>query len=102
MSSEESNISSFEWDPYKEWLNIGKHGVNFKTASQAFKDPKIRIWIDSKHSEQEPRYFCVGKVGHRILMVRFLYRAGKIRIIGAGYWRKGGKYYDQDEKEKNS
>ena len=102
MSGEASSTSSFEWDPYKEWLNILKHGVNFTTATEAFKDPRIRISIDSKHSEKEPRYFCLGKVGHRILTVRFLYRAGKIRIIGAGYWRKGAQCYDQDEKEKSS
>ncbi|PIQ81816.1 MAG: hypothetical protein COV76_06885 [Candidatus Omnitrophica bacterium CG11_big_fil_rev_8_21_14_0_20_64_10] len=30
----------------------------------------------------------------RILTVRFVYRSGKIRIFGAGYWRGGRKYYE--------
>ncbi len=42
---------------------------------------------------------CVGKIEERILTVRFAYREDKIRIFGAGYWRKGKDYY---EKEKNS
>src|SRR4051812_30382684 len=94
--------SSFTWDLAKELLNIAKHGVDFTTAAEAFKDPQIHIFIDNKHSEKEPRYFCVGKIGNRILTVRFLYRAGKIRIIGAGYWRKGVQIYDQSKKEKSS
>ncbi|MYC95627.1 MAG: BrnT family toxin [Caldilineaceae bacterium SB0661_bin_32] len=30
----------------------------------------------------------VGRVESGILTVRFTYRANKIRIFGAGYWRK--------------
>jgi hypothetical protein len=29
------------------------------------------------------------------MTVRFTWRAGRIRIIGAGYWRKGKKIYEQ-------
>ncbi len=90
--------TDFTWDPLKEMLNLRKHGIDFVTAAEAFKDPDRKLFIDSKHSGIEPRYFCVGRVKNRILTVRFTYRAGKIRIIGAGYWRKGARYY---EKEKN-
>lgn len=83
------NSSSFIWDFEKELINIDKHGVDFVTASKAFKDPKRKIYIDSKHSKKEERFFCIGKVEGRIPTVRFSYRSGKIRIIGAGYWRKG-------------
>ena len=75
--------SSFTWDLEKELINIHKHGVDFVTASKAFKDAKRKIYIDSKHSEKEERFFCIGKTGGRILTVRFTYRSGKIRIIGA-------------------
>lgn len=30
-----------------------------------------------------------------ILTVRFIYRENNIRIIGAGYWRKGKKIYEE-------
>ncbi|MBI5415606.1 MAG: BrnT family toxin [Candidatus Omnitrophica bacterium] len=87
--------SDFIWDPQKERLNIHKHGVDFTTAAKVFWDPKRKIYVDSKHSAQEERMFCIGKVDGRILTVRFIYREGKIRIIGAGYWRKGSGYYEK-------
>ena len=89
------NKSSFVWDPLKESSNIRKHGVDFATAAEAFMDPERKIFIDSKHSQEEPRFFCTGKVDSKILTVRFTYRYEKIRIIGAGYWRKGARYYEK-------
>jgi len=86
---------SFIWNLRKEKINIRKHGVDFITAAKVFKDPQRKIFTDSKHSEGEPRYFCIGKVGNRVVTVRFTYREGKIRIYGAGYWRKGKKYYEE-------
>ena len=85
----------FIWDPAKEKLNILKHGVDFTVAVQAFKDSHRKIFVDEKHTQVEERYFCLGKVKGRVLTVRFLYRDNQIRIIGAGFWRKGKKYYDQ-------
>ena len=93
----EKDSSSFTWYFEKELANIYKHGVDFITASKAFKDPKRKIYIDSRHSEKEERFFCIGKVGKRVLTVRFTYRNGKIRIIGAGYWRKGERYYEKED-----
>ena len=89
-------ISSFTWDPKKEIFNIRKHGIDFVTASRVFKDPNRKIYKDEKHSQHEPRLFCIGKVGHKVLTVRFVYKEGKIRIFGAGYWRKGVNYYEQE------
>ena len=87
---------SFIWDFEKETFNIHKHGIDFVTASKAFKDPKRKIYMDSKHSEREERFFCIGKVGDKVLTIRFTYRGGKIRIFGAGYWRKGERYYEKE------
>ena len=86
---------SFVWNREKELVNIRKHGVDFETAVQAFKDIHRKINIDEKHAKEEDRFFCVGKVKGRVLTVRFTYREGKIRIIGAGYWRKGKRYYEK-------
>jgi hypothetical protein len=76
-------------------VNIKKHGVDFSTAVIAFKDPDIRIFLDVGHSRHEVRWFCLGNIDGRILTVRFTYREKKIRIIGAGYWRKGARYYHE-------
>jgi len=83
------------WNADKEYLNIQKHGVDFVVAAKAFKDPKRKIFVDGKHSQREQRLFCIGKVAGRVLTVRFIYRAGNIRIFGAGYWRKGISYYEE-------
>ena len=87
--------TSFTWDAEKERINIFKHGINFTEATEAFKDPNRKIFLDSKHNEKEDRYFCVGKVNDIVITVRFTYRNGIIRIFGAGYWRRGRLYYEE-------
>jgi uncharacterized DUF497 family protein len=89
-------MTRFEWDPSKDLENQQKHGVAFTQAQYAFADPHRVIAEDVAHSEQEQRYYCFGKVGGGILTVRFTYREGVIRIIGAGYWRKGKVTYEQE------
>ena len=89
---------SFIWDEAKELANLNKHGVNFVIACKAFRDNKRKIYTDSKHTKKEERFFCIGNVAGRILTVRFTYRENKIRIFGAGYWRKGRDYYESKEK----
>lgn len=89
-------MSNFAWDPQKERLNIRKHGVDFATAARVFQAQARRVFVDSKHSAREERFFCIGKVEGKILTVRFTYRAGVIRIYGAGYWRKGRGYYEKE------
>lgn len=86
---------SFEWDFGKEALNIQKHKVDFKIASLVFKDPKRLVYIDQKNSYIEDRKFCTGKVDGKIITIRFVHRGSKIRIIGAGYWRKGARLYEK-------
>ncbi len=93
-------MTTFEWDAYKELENIRKHGVDFSTAIKAFSDPHRCITIDEKHSHLEPRYFCIGKIKGDILTVRFTYREGAIRIIGAGHWRKGRSFYEKKKRNR--
>lgn len=87
--------AKFEWDSYKNQLNIDKHGVDFYDAQQAFLDTNRIIAEDLDHSYNEKRYFCFGLVSGRVMTVRFTWRNNIIRIIGAGYWRKGKKIYDK-------
>ncbi len=86
--------AQFEWDEKKNRENLKKHGVSFELAQLAFADPKRVIAEDVQHSRIEKRYYCIGAVGHGILTVRFTYREGIIRIIGAGYWRGGKNIYE--------
>ncbi|OGT64302.1 MAG: hypothetical protein A3J38_00335 [Gammaproteobacteria bacterium RIFCSPHIGHO2_12_FULL_45_9] len=89
----------FEWDDSKDQVNREKHGVSFYEAQQAFLDSNRVIAEDLEHSEHEPRYYCFGKVADAIMTVRFTYRMHRIRIIGAGYWRKGKKIYESAQKD---
>lgn len=86
----------FEWDDSKNLDNIAKHGVSFQDAQQAFQDEHRVILNDSLHSDNEQRYFCLGKVFGEIMTVRFSHRGGKIRIFGAAFWRKGKKRYEKE------
>ena len=87
---------SFEWDDEKDSANLAKHGVSFHLAQFAFADPQRVIAEDLSHSSREKRYYCFGRVEAGILTVRFTYRGGVIRIIGAGYWRKGKRIYEKE------
>ena len=86
----------FEWDPRKDAENQRKHGVAFAKAQYAFADPGHVIARDLDHSQTEERFYCFGKVDEAVLTVRFTYRASVIRIIGAGYWRKGKTIYERE------
>jgi uncharacterized DUF497 family protein len=88
----------FEWDSKKDQENQEKHGISFALAQYAFADSQRIIAEDVNHSKTEKRYYCFGKVGDGILTVRFSYRNNVIRIIGAGYWRKGKAIYEHENK----
>ena len=88
----------FEWDTRKNDENKVKHGVSFELAQYAFSDPYRVIAQDLEHSKAENRFYCLGHVGEGILTVRFTYRMDVIRILGAGYWRKGRKIYETENK----
>jgi hypothetical protein len=83
---------SFEWDEAKDRANRIKHGVSFALAQAAFIDPYRVIAEDLEHSGAESRYFCF------VMTVRFTYRSGRVRIFGAGYWRKGKKIDEQQNR----
>ena len=89
---------SFEWDAAKDRVNRLKHGVAFAQAQHAFFDPRRVIAEDLDHSGAEPRYYCFGLVEGGVMTVRFTYRENRIRIFGAGYWRKGKTIYEQQNR----
>jgi uncharacterized DUF497 family protein len=86
----------FEWDETKNATNLAKHHVSFFDAQFAFADPHRVIARDLSHSKSEERFYCFGKLEGGVLTVRFTYRVGTVRIIGAGYWRKGKSVYEKE------
>jgi len=89
-------ITRFDWDTDKDAENQQKHGISFARAQYAFADPQRVIAKDITHSQFEERFYCFGEVDGGVLTVRFTYRASVIRIIGAGYWRKGKVIYERE------
>lgn len=88
----------FEWDDRKDLQNQAKPGVAFVQAQMAFADPHRVIAEDTTHSGAQRRFFCFGRVGDGIQTVRFTHREGVIRIIGAGYWRKGKLIHERENR----
>jgi uncharacterized DUF497 family protein len=86
----------FEWDENKNLENIEKHGISFEEAQRAFKDQKRILRADKKHSQEEKRFFCYGKIIGKVVTVRYTKRNGNIRIFGAGYWRYGRYLYEEE------
>ena len=88
----------FEWDETKDVENQAKHNVPFAVAQRAFLDPNRVIVEDVSHGTGEDRFYCIGRVGNDIMTVRFTYRGNIVRIYGAGYWRKGRRIYENENK----
>ena len=60
-----------------------------RSDSRVLRPAKFDLSSMQAHSGEEPRLLCIGRTERGILTVRFTYRGETIRIIGAGYWRKG-------------
>jgi len=76
----------FNWDPEKEKQNRKKHGISFIEASWVFYDPNAVYMDDKEHSENEERFYIIGKSNNkRLLLVCHCYRDNEsvIRIISA-------------------
>ena len=73
--------TTFQWDEEKDRENQERHHVSFAEAQRAFLDPHRIIAEDVTHRSEEDRFYCI------------------IRIYGAGYWRKGRKLYEDQNKE---
>ena len=91
----------FVWDQRKEAANLAKHGVAFGEAQRAFDDPHAVVAFDPQHSgPRELRWWLLGKVGSRVMLVRYTHRAGgAVRIIGAGYWKIGKELYEEAQRK---
>ena len=76
----------FEWNSRKAKSNETKHRVSFEEAQSIFFDEYAQQFYDSENSDDEDRFFMLGKsIKSRVLVVVHCEReAGEIiRIISA-------------------
>jgi hypothetical protein len=81
-------MPDFEWDAAKEGQS-GQTWRRIRVRPACVSGPLSLIAEDLQHSGGERRYLCFGRIEAGVMTVRFTWRNGRIRIFGAGYWRKG-------------
>ncbi len=74
----------FDWDEGNQGKNWEKHRVSDLECEQVFFNQPLLVFSDESHSEQEQRYYVLGRTdsGRRLFVV-FRPRADKIRVISA-------------------
>jgi uncharacterized protein len=75
---------AFEWDPFKDFANRRKHGVEFAEASTVFGDPLSVTINDPEHAADEDRFATIGMSSkRRLVVVVHTVRGQRIRLISA-------------------
>ncbi|MCL4460573.1 MAG: BrnT family toxin [Nitrospirae bacterium] len=100
MHSLLKKCTGFEWDMHNAGKIWQKHGVSPTECEQIYFNRPLVFADDLKHSEEENRFYALGKTdGRRLLFVVFTVRQDKIRVISARDMnRKERKaYYESDE-----
>jgi len=76
----------FEWDDKKSLSNKLKHGIDFSTAVEIWKDDN-RVEIKAPYPLEE-RGILIGKINKKLWTAIFAYRGDDIRIISVRRSRK--------------
>lgn len=77
------------WNPTKAKINRAKHGVTFAQAATVLLDPLAITVFDAAHSDDEERWFTLGRSRQGNLMaVAHTYQvtgpnAARVRLISA-------------------
>jgi uncharacterized DUF497 family protein len=81
-----SRIEGFDWDDGNSRKIAEKHGVSQQEAEEIFRDPRMLVLKDEKHSQTEERFHAYGStVRGRTLALSFTLRSNGtlIRVISA-------------------
>ena len=79
-------IVGFDWDDGNSRKSLHKHGVDQSEAEQVFRDPRLLVLDDDKHSGAEERFHAYGRAATgRLLLVSFTLRHNGtvLRVISA-------------------
>jgi len=73
------STGNFEFDDSKSRTNLEKHGIDFESAQQLWRDPDL-LEIRAK-TEGEPRYLLIGRIGTKHWSAVVTYRDDRTRLI---------------------
>lgn len=74
--------SGWDWDTRKNASNLRKHGINFADAIRMF-DGVVVERIDSRAGYGETRWFAIGVMDGREIVVVYTERGERRRMISA-------------------
>lgn len=97
-----SSLHGFDWDEGNVQKNWEKHHVTPLECEQVFFTRPFVVIEDGLHSEDEARYYVLGRTdAGRLLFVVFTIRNGRIRVISARDMNKKERrqYYEEVKKE---
>jgi len=88
----------FEWDDDKAAANARKHGVTFEEARGVFRDPWAIELVDDRAAYGEDRFVLIGMTQSRVLVVVYVLREQRNRIISARKAEPNERraYHEQD------
>lgn len=79
-----TQCTGFEWDEGNSRKNWIKHQVTPSECEQIYFNQPLIVKSDIKHSENETRFFALGKTdGNKKLFIAFTVRKNQIRVISA-------------------
>ncbi|PIZ48178.1 hypothetical protein CO180_04315 [candidate division WWE3 bacterium CG_4_9_14_3_um_filter_41_6] len=79
-----TEVVGFEWDSGNVTKSEEKHGVHFLESEQVFFNQPLLVSVDNEHSNNESRFFALGKTDKaRYLFVVFTIRKKLIWVISA-------------------
>ena len=95
--------TGFQWDRYNIQKNLEKHNVSPIESEQAFFNRPLIVVQDVQHSQDEERFYALGKTDQgRRLFVAFTIRKKLIRVISSRDMnKKERKIYGKGKNEKN-
>lgn len=73
----------FEWDENKAIANLRKHRVDFVDAVCVFRDIGATHVLDDTMDYGEDRFKATGLVNNQVLVVIYVERSDRIRLISA-------------------
>ncbi len=94
-------IIAFDWDDGNSEKNYRKHDVTYKETEEVFLNDEIVFCPDTKHSQNEERYYVFGKTNEfRELLIAFTIRKKQVRVIMArDMSRKERVWYEKEIKK---